>query len=92
MFDRTNIESKVQHAKAFDKAITAAADPDEVHDIMTLAIVKQLSLLLAFDHNNINLDSRMEGLGLDSLIAIELKAWIAQTLQAAMHLRDHRHT
>ena len=77
-----------QDTKAVDKAIVAAEDLDEVHDIVAAAIAKQISALLAVDLDNINLDSPIENLGLDSLIAIELKAWITRTLQAAMQTSE----
>ena len=77
-----------QDTKAVDKAIVAAEDLDEVHEVVAAAIAKQISALLAVDLDYINLDSPIENLGLDSLIAIELKAWITRTLQAAMQTSE----
>lgn len=85
---KTDDTSMGQDTKAVDKAIVAAEDLDEVHDIIAAAIAKQISALLAVDLDNINLDSPIENLGLDSLIAIELKAWITRTLQAAMQTSE----
>ena len=86
--DKNDDASTAQGSKAVDKAIVAAEDLDEVHDIVATAIAKQISTLLAVDVENINLDSPIENLGLDSLIAIELKAWITRTLQAAMQTSE----
>lgn len=72
--DKNDDNSTAQDTKAVDKAIVAAEDLSEVHNIIAAAIAKQISALLAVDLDNINLDSPMESLGLDSLIAIELKA------------------
>ena len=86
--DKNDNTSAAQDSKAVDKAIVAAEDLQEVHDIIAAAIAKQISALLAVDLDNINLDSPIENLGLDSLIAIELKAWITRTLQAAMQTSE----
>ena len=86
--DKNDDISTAQDSKAVDKAIVAAEDLREVHDIIAAAIAKQISALLAVDLDNINLDSPIENLGLDSLIAIELKAWITRTLQAAMQTSE----
>lgn len=86
--DKNDDNSTAQDTKAVDKAIVAAEDLSEVHNIIAAAIAKQISALLAVDLDNINLDSPMESLGLDSLIAIELKAWITRTLQAAMQTSE----
>lgn len=55
---------------------------------MAAAIVKQVSSLLAAEAESVSLDSPMESLGLDSLIAIELKTWITRTFQAAMQTSE----
>ena len=86
--ETTDVSSTVQSSKAVDKAIAAAEDLDEVHEIVAAAIAKQISSLLAVDVENINLESPIENLGLDSLIAIELKAWITRTLSAAMQTSE----
>lgn len=86
--DKDDLRSTAQGSKAVDKSILAAEDLDEVHNIVAAAIAKQISALLAVDVENLNLDSPIENLGLDSLIAIELKAWITRTLQAAMQTSE----
>lgn len=86
--NKNDVSSIVPGSKSVDKALVDAEDLDEVHDIVAAAISKQISALLAIDVDNINLDSPIENLGLDSLIAIELKAWITRTLQAAMQTSE----
>ena len=86
--DKNDDASTPKDSKTVDKAIIAAENLNEVHDIVAAAIANQISALLAVDLDNINLDSPIENLGLDSLIAIELKAWITRTLQAAMQTSE----
>lgn len=86
--DKDDVRHTAQGSKAVDKAIVAAEDLDEIHDIVAAAIAKQISALLAVEVENIDLDSPIENLGLDSLIAIELKAWITRMLHAAMQTSE----
>ena len=84
----TDAHTKAETLEAVDKAIAAAATLDEVQSIMSTAIARQISSLLAIDFEKIDPNSPMENLGLDSLIAIELKAWIGRTLRAEMQTSE----
>ncbi|KAL8717594.1 MAG: hypothetical protein Q9225_005174 [Loekoesia sp. 1 TL-2023] len=84
----TDLWPTAQTSQTVDKSIARAASLEEIHEIMAAAIVQQISSLLAINIENINLDSPMESLGLDSLIAIELKTWIARTFKAAMQTSE----
>ena len=75
-------------AISIDKAIETAANIDEVFSVVAGAIIKQLSALVAIEPEAVSLDSPMGDLGLDSLIAIELKNWILRALQAAVQTSD----
>ena len=75
-------------ATSINKAIETAASLDQVFSVVTCAIIKQLSALVAVDPDAVSLDAPMGDLGLDSLIAIELKNWIMQALQAAVQTSD----
>ncbi len=86
--DERDTQRKAGPMEAVDKAIAAATTLDEVQNIMTTAIARQTSSLLAIDVDTIDPDSPMENLGLDSLIAIELKAWIARTLRAGLQTSE----
>ncbi|KAL8848098.1 MAG: hypothetical protein Q9221_006855 [Calogaya cf. arnoldii] len=78
----------VQEMMQIEQALTVASNDDERFTAITSALKKQVSSLLATSIDNIDLDSPMESLGLDSLIAVELKTWIAQTLQAAIQTSE----
>ena len=86
--DITSGEAAAESSKTVDRALASATSMEEIHDIMAVALVQQVSSLLAVDAESLNLDSPMDSLGLDSLIAIELKTWIARTLQAAMQTSE----
>lgn len=86
--DNTSAAPAVQELMQIEQALAVASNDDERFITITLAIKKQVSSLLATNINNIDLDSPIESLGLDSLIAVKLKTWIAQTLQAAIQTSE----
>ncbi|KAL8922651.1 MAG: hypothetical protein Q9172_003491 [Xanthocarpia lactea] len=89
-YDRDNASAApaVQEMMQVEQALTVASNDDEKFTAITSALKKQVSALLATSIDNIDLDSPMENLGLDSLIAVELKTWIVQTLQAAIQTSE----
>ena len=86
--EKMDLVPAVKESTTIDEAITAAMNDDERYNIMISAVKRQLSSLLSIDAENIDVDLPMENLGLDSLIAIELKAWISRTLQATIQTSE----
>ena len=77
-----------QTTVSIKEAINVAANIGDVHSIVSGAICRQLSALLALEYDKISLDSSITDFGLDSLIAVELRNWITRTLQAAIQTSD----
>ncbi|KAL8766387.1 MAG: hypothetical protein Q9209_006821 [Squamulea sp. 1 TL-2023] len=89
-YDRNKVSAApaVQGMMQIEQALTVASNHDEKFTAITSALKKQVSSLLATSIDNIDLDSPMESLGLDSLMAVELKTWFAQILQAAIQTSE----
>ena len=62
--------------------IATASSREEIHDIISKAIVTKISSLVALEAEDINMEVTVAELGLDSLVAIELKNWIVRNLLA----------
>lgn len=62
-------------------AIAGATGLDNVQDIISKAVVTKISSLVALSDEDISLEVTLADLGLDSLVAIELKNWIVRSLQ-----------
>ncbi|KAL2828559.1 hypothetical protein BJY01DRAFT_255338 [Aspergillus pseudoustus] len=75
-------------ATRIDQQIAAAESMDEVHRIVLDAAVAQLSSFLALDEDDINKNSSIANLGLDSLLAIEFKNWLVRTTQAPVQTSE----
>ncbi|KAL8787994.1 MAG: hypothetical protein Q9213_001886 [Squamulea squamosa] len=86
--DKDNAAPAVQGMMQIEQALTVASNDNEKFAAITSALKKQVSSLLATSIDNIDLDSPMESLGLDSLMAVELKTWFAQILQAAIQTSE----
>lgn len=69
-----------------EETLAAAKDSQEVHGIISNAIAKRMSALVAVDE--ISHDTPMVEIGFDSLIAIELKNWIARTFQSQLQAHE----
>ncbi|RYP05009.1 hypothetical protein DL764_004084 [Monosporascus ibericus] len=74
------VELKVE--RSVESLVAQAPTVQDAEKIMLEAIRGRISSLTAGDISEISLDSPLVNLGLDSLIAIEVKNWITSTLQA----------
>ena len=86
--DQTKSAGYSQPSMTINKAISAATNKEQVYDIIIQSLAQQISSLLVIDVNSIGPDSSIDGLGLDSLIAIELKTWIARNLYATIQTSE----
>ncbi|KAL4968150.1 uncharacterized protein BDV14DRAFT_197378 [Aspergillus stella-maris] len=80
--------SKRPSSTKIDQQIANATNIEEIHDIVLKASTAQLATFLATDAEDINTNSSVAELGLDSLLAIEFKNWIVRTLQAPMQTSE----
>ncbi|TAQ91354.1 hypothetical protein B7494_g345 [Chlorociboria aeruginascens] len=71
-------------AQSIDGAIAAAENVEQVEAIISEAVARKISTLVAIDYDEIDLERRVGEFGLDSLVVIELKNWISQKFQAKL--------
>lgn len=76
-------DAKIGESAAMDveEAIASATGLENVQDIISKAVVTKISSLVALSAEDISLEVTLADLGLDSLVAIELKNWIFRSLQ-----------
>lgn len=75
-------------SKKIEQLIAEAEDQDSMQGIISAGIAKKISTLMALDQNEINLEIPIAELGLDSLIAIELKNCTSGNVQATMQTSE----
>lgn len=73
-----SLEDSISHATSMMEAVGLILD----------AIKEKVSSLIAADSQELSLDAPITDLGLDSLVAIELKNWITKTLRAVIQTSD----
>ena len=83
-----NLGTMHQPVETVDSAMAAATNLDEVHQIVADAVVSQLATLVAVPIEHVALDSPLGNLGIDSLVAIELKNWTVRTFRATVSTSD----
>ncbi|KAH9883278.1 polyketide synthase [Xylariomycetidae sp. FL2044] len=81
-------ETQQKQEQSLDELLAQAASTEEAEKIILDAIAKRLSSLTAVDSSEILLDAPLTDLGLDSLIAIEVKSWVGNTLQAPVQVGE----
>ena len=69
------------------EALARASNADEARSVIAHHISQKVSTLCAIEHDMIN-DQPLDALGMDSLVMIELKNWIARNFQAALQTSD----
>lgn len=63
-------------------AISSATSLENAKDIISNAVIAKISSLVALSAEDISIEVTLAELGLDSLVAIELKNWIVRSLQS----------
>ncbi|KAF2262952.1 putative polyketide synthase [Lojkania enalia] len=79
----TNAKSAIE--QIMSGSLTSTKNPES---LIILAIREKISSLLAIDASQMDAQMPIVNLGLDSLIAIELKNWITKLMQAPMKTSD----
>ena len=69
-------------------ALEAATNIHEVYGVLAAFIGKKMSALVSLNNDEIGLSYPIASLGLDSLIAIELKNWIVHTFRAPIQASE----
>ena len=68
--------------------VASSADPVEVDRLIAEATRAKISQLVAVNEQEVSLDAPLVDLGLDSLVAVELKNWITKSLQASIQIPE----
>ncbi|KAI4087698.1 MAG: hypothetical protein LQ339_008840 [Xanthoria mediterranea] len=84
----TTLEPEKHPPRDIGRAIEAISDPVEAKKLIGTALIKQIPSLVAIGADDIGPKSSIGDLGLDSLIAIELRAWINRNLQAVVQTTE----
>lgn len=82
--DRKDSTEVAAGSQTAEEMITTAATADEVHEIISKAIAKRISALVALSVDDLDLESPLTDFGLDSLIAIDLRNWVTRTFHAVL--------
>jgi hypothetical protein len=71
-----------------EEKIILASTIEDAEKLVLLAIREKISSLAALDSEELNLDPPIANIGLDSLVATEIKNWITNKLQAPVQISD----
>jgi hypothetical protein len=80
--------SKALTSETSLETIAAAQNIKELQDAIAESMVLQISTLVVLDVEQIARDIPMVDFGLDSLVVIEIKNWIARSFQASLHTSE----
>lgn len=81
-------ENETAPSRTLKEAIADATGFNDVRDIITTAVARKLSNLVALDYDKVSLDLPLSAFGLDSLAGIELKNWIAEEFDAPIQASE----
>lgn len=81
---RKDAKESTAGSQTVEEMIMAAATAKEVHEIISKAIAKRLSALVAMNVDDLDLESPLSDFGLDSLTAIELRNWVTRNFHAVL--------
>lgn len=68
--------------------LTAAKSPEEAEKVVLEALLLKLSRVLSVDVSNLDAGKPLHAYGVDSLVAVELRSWIAKELKAEVSVFD----
>jgi aryl carrier-like protein len=75
-------------AQTIDQQIARTENLDELHRIVTAAVIQQLASFLALDPDDIQVGAAVADVGLDSLLAIEFTNWVVRSMQAPIQTSE----
>jgi acyl transferase domain-containing protein/NADPH:quinone reductase-like Zn-dependent oxidoreductase len=75
-------------ANTFQAALRAASTLEEAAGIICDAVIEKLAVLLMIPVDDISRSKSMAEQGLDSLVAVQMKTWIGQTVEAAVSILE----
>lgn len=82
-------DSNGQAAKEdWKKLVAAATSKDQAHDLVLDALVAGLSNILKVEQDDIDPRKSLPALGIDSLVAIEIRNWLRKEFQADLSVFD----
>jgi len=71
-----------------EESISQASSPAEAEKLILQALQEKVSSLIALNSTELDVETAITNLGLDSLVAIELRNWIKNALQAPVQTSD----
>jgi aryl carrier-like protein len=75
-------------SQSLQTLISTATSIADVETIISEAVARKVSTLVALDYEEIDLRCRVSDLGLDSLVLIELKNWMIRTFEAQLQVSE----
>ncbi|KAH7489416.1 Reducing polyketide synthase [Fusarium oxysporum f. sp. matthiolae] len=70
------------------KLLAAAASPDEVYEIVLQQLLEGVSKIIKADVEDMDSRKSLPALGIDSLVAIEIRTWLLKEFQADLSVFD----
>ena len=90
--EREKTSTQTMERETFRDLLTQHADSDTLHHWIAYSIGNKVCDYVALDREKVDLNILLRTLGMDSLITIELKNWIAKEFEAAVQpseILDH---
>nr|ALQ32842.1 putative polyketide synthase [Fusarium euwallaceae] len=81
----TSADDEAQQAPVtLSQKLAAATTPQGIHDVVSEAVTTKIRELIAIGPDDLRLDVPLPDLGIDSLVAIEIKNWIGREFEAPL--------
>ncbi|KAF7547181.1 hypothetical protein G7Z17_g7924 [Cylindrodendrum hubeiense] len=79
-----SIQEGQQPAATLSQRLAAAQTRQELHDVISEAVTAKLRELISIGPDELRIDVPLPDLGIDSLVAIEIKNWIGRVFEAPL--------
>ena len=77
-----------QKASSPSKSFAEASDPQEATQIVTRDLILKICTYVAVETEMLDLNTKLEDLGVDSLVVFRLRSWVFLTFQAPLEAGD----